>query len=111
MQIGYIYIDFLQFFGDDEARDRTGYRLSPEYFEVILGRDPRFLDAYLGLSVSSSLYGGMPEKSIALMDKGLKSLSPQLPKKSYYIWRYKGTDELLFLGNAQAAQTSFLKAA
>ena len=107
----WVYIDFLQFFGDDEARDRTGYRLSPEYFEVILGRDPRFLDAYLGLSVSSSLYGGMPEKSIALMDKGLKSLSPQLPNKSYYIWRYKGTDELLFLGNAQAAQTSFLKAA
>jgi len=27
----WVYIDFLQFFGDDEARDRTGYRLSPEY--------------------------------------------------------------------------------
>jgi hypothetical protein len=105
------YIDFLQFFGDDEARNKTGYSLSPEYFEVILGRDPRFLDAYLGLSVSSSLYGGTPEKSIALMDKGLKSLSPQLPKKSYFIWRYKGTDELLFLGDTQAAQKSFLKAA
>ncbi|MTJ10450.1 MULTISPECIES: hypothetical protein [unclassified Anabaena] len=107
----WVYIDFLQFFGDDEARDQTGYSLSPEYFEVILGRDPRFLEAYLGLSVSSSLYAGMPERSIALMDKGLKSLSPQLPQKSYYIWRYKGTDELLFLGDAQAAQTSFLKAA
>jgi hypothetical protein len=107
----WVYIDFLQFFGDNEARDKTGYSLSPEYFEVILGRDPRFLEAYLGLSVSTSLYGGMPDKTIALMDKGLKSLSPQLPKRSYYIWRYKGTDELLFLGNAQAAQTSFLKAA
>ena len=107
----WVYIDFVQFFGDNETRDKTGYSLSPEYFEVILGRDPRFLEAYLGLSVSTSLYAGMPEKSIALMDKGLKSLSPQLPKKSYFIWRYKGTDELLFLGNAQAAQTSFLKAA
>lgn len=106
----WVYIDFLQFFGDEEARDKTGYSLSPEYFEVILGRDPRFLAAYLGLSVSSSLYAGMPEKSIALMEKGLKSLSPQLPQKSYFIWRYKGTDELLFLGNAKAAQTSFLKA-
>ncbi|MEY3223444.1 MAG: hypothetical protein RLZZ203_2300, partial [Cyanobacteriota bacterium] len=94
----------------EEARDKTGYSLSPEYFEVILGRDPRFLAAYLGLSVSSSLYAGMPEKSIALMEKGLKSLSPQLPQKSYFIWRYKGTDELLFLGNAKAAQISFLKA-
>jgi hypothetical protein len=106
----WVYIDFLQFFGDEEARDKTGYSLSPEYFEVILGRDPRFLAAYLGLSVSSSLYAGMPEKSIALMEKGLKSLSPQLPQKSYFIWRYKGTDELLFLGNAKAAQASFLKA-
>ncbi len=107
----WVYIDFLQFFGDNEARDKTGYSISPEYFEVILGRDPRFLEAYLGLSVSTSLYAGTPEKSIALMEKGLKSLSPQLPQKSYFIWRYKGTDELLFLGNAQAAQTSFLKAA
>jgi hypothetical protein len=107
----WVYIDFLQFFGDNEARDKTGYSISPEYFEVILGRDPRFLEAYLNLSISSSLYGGMPDKTIALMDKGLKSLSPQLPERSYYIWRYKGTDELLFLGNAQAAQTSFLKAA
>ena len=107
----WVYIDFLQFFGDDEAREKTGYSLSPEYFEVVLGRDPRFLEAYLGLSVSSSLYGGMPDKTIALMEKGLKSLSPQLPKRSYYIWRYKGTDELLFLGNAQSAEKSFLKAA
>lgn len=107
----WVYIDFLQFFGDNEARDKTGYGLSPEYFQVILENDPRFLEAYLGLSVSTSLYAGMPEKSIALMAQGLKSLSPQLPQKSYFIWRYKGTDELLFLGDAQAAQISFLKAA
>lgn len=106
----WVYIDFLQFFGDEEARDKTGYSLSPEYFKVILGHDPRFLAAYLGLSVSSSLYAGMPEKSIALMEKGLKSLAPQLPQKSYFVWRYKGTDELLFLGNVKAAQTSFLQA-
>ncbi|MFM6757060.1 MAG: hypothetical protein ACKPJ4_04695 [Dolichospermum sp.] len=107
----WVYIDFLQFFGDNEARDKTGYSLSPEYFQVILENDPRFLEAYLALSVSTSLYAGIPEKSIALMTQGLKSLSPQLPQKSYFIWRYKGTDELLFLGDAPAAQISFLKAA
>ncbi|MGM3306140.1 hypothetical protein ACSQ6I_09185 [Anabaena sp. WFMT] len=105
------YIDFLQYFGDNEVRDKIGYSLSPEYFEVILKRDPRFLAAYLGLSVSTSLYAGMPERSIALMEKGLKSLSPQVPKKSYYVWRYKGTDELLFLGDSQAAKESFSQAA
>ncbi|WP_016949227.1 hypothetical protein [Anabaena sp. PCC 7108] len=105
------YIDFLQYFGDNDIRDQTGYNLSPEYFEVIIGRDPRFLAAYLGLSISTSLYAGMPERSIALMEKGLKSLSPTVPNKSYYVWRYKGTDELLFLGKSQAAKESFLQAA
>jgi hypothetical protein len=107
----WMFLNFLQYFGDDEARDLTGYSLSPKYFESIVDRDPRFLGAYIGLSTSISLYAGMPEKSVALMEKGLKSMSPQSPPKSYYVWRYKGIDELLFLGNAQAARQSFEKAA
>ncbi len=105
------YLNFLQYFGDDEVRERTGYSLSPEYFEVILKRDPKFLAAYLSLSSSTSIYAAMPERSIAIMEEGLKSLSPKVPEKSYYIWRYKGIDELLFLGNSQAAQKSFETAA
>lgn len=107
----WIFINFLQYFGDDDTREKTGYSLSPDYFEVILARDPYFLQAYLFLSTSTSLYAGMPERSVALMEKGLKSLSPRVPERSYYIWRYKGTDELLFLGNAQAAKQSFQMAA
>jgi hypothetical protein len=107
----WMFLNFLQYFGDDEARDLTGYSLSPKYFESIVDRDPRFLGAYIGLSTSISLYAGMPEKSVALMEKGLKSMSPQSPPKSYYVWRYKGIDELLFLGNAQGARQSFEKAA
>ncbi|MCC5656463.1 hypothetical protein LC608_05605 [Nostoc sp. XA010] len=106
-----VYLNFLQYFGDDEVRDKTGYSLSPEYFEIILERDPRFLAAYRSLSISTSLYAAMPERAIALSEKGLKSLSPSVPEKSYYIWRYKGVDELLFLGNAKAAEQSFATAA
>lgn len=105
------FLNFLQYFGDEIARGKTGYSLSPEYFEVILARDPYFLTAYHFLSGSTTLYAGMPERSVALMEQGLKSLSPQVPPKSYYIWRYKGTDELLFLGNTQAAKQSFNEAA
>lgn len=103
----YTFINFAPYFGDDEARAKTGYALSPKYFEVIIDRDPYFLDAYRFLSSSTTLYAGMPERTVALMEKGLKSLSPQVPKNSYYIWRYKGTDELLFLGDSQAAKQSF----
>ena len=107
----WVYLEFLQYFGDDEIRETTGYSLSPEYFEVILGNDPRFLTAYVGLSTSTSMYAAMPEKSVALMEKSLKALSPWTPEKSYYVWRYKGIDELLFLGNSSAARQSFEAAA
>jgi hypothetical protein len=106
-----VYLNFSQYFGDDEVRYKTGYSLSPEYFEVILERDPRFLAAYRSLSISTSLYAAMPERAIAISEKGLKSLSPSVPERSYYVWRYKGVDELLFLGNAKAAQQSFRTAA
>ncbi|RUR77884.1 hypothetical protein PCC6912_37650 [Chlorogloeopsis fritschii PCC 6912] len=107
----WVYLNFLQYFGDEEGRAKTGYSLSPEYFEVILKRDPRFLQAYLGLSISTSMYSAMPERSIGLMEEGLKSLSPKVPHRAYYVWRYKGIDELLFLGNAQASEQSFTEAA
>lgn len=105
------FLNFLQYFGDDSARAKTGYTLSPDYFEVILERDPYFLSAYRFFSSSTTLFAGMPERTISLMDKNLKLLSPQVPPQSYYIWRYKGTDELLFLGNPQAARKSFETAA
>lgn len=107
----WVFLNFLQYFGDEETRAVTGYSLSPEYFEIIVDRDPRFLGAYTGLSTSISLYAAKPEESVALMEKGLKSMSPQSPPKSYYIWRQKGIDELLFLGNTQAARQSFKNAA
>jgi hypothetical protein len=107
----WVFLNFLQYFGDDDARAKTDYRLSPEYFEVILSRDPYFLDGYFFLSGSTSLYAGMPERSVALMDRSLQRLSPQVPPKAYYVWRYKGIDELLFLGDSKAAQHSFEMAA
>jgi len=63
-----VILKFFQYFGDD-ARDRTGYELSPEYFDIIIERDPRFFEAYIFLSTSTTLYAGKPEKSIALMKK------------------------------------------
>ncbi|MBD2179897.1 hypothetical protein [Aerosakkonema funiforme] len=107
----WVMLNFLQYFGDDPARDRTGYELSSQYFDIIIDRDPRFFDSYVFLSTSVTLYAGKPEKSVALMEKGLKSLSPQLPGKYYYVWRYKGIDELLFLGKPKAAKRSFEMAA
>ncbi|NJK41248.1 MAG: hypothetical protein HC934_07635 [Acaryochloridaceae cyanobacterium SU_2_1] len=105
------FLRFLQYFGDGTARRQTGYALSPKYFDVILDRDPRFVKPYLFLSVSTSLYAGKADQSVALMNKGLQYLTPQSSSDVYLVWLYKATDELLFLGDVKAAQASFEKAA
>lgn len=106
----WVYLDFLQYFGDEVARAQTGYSLSPEYFAVIVDRDPRFIKAYLGLSISTSMYAAMPKRAVELTENGLSFLKPKFPHGSYYVWRYKGIDELLFLGDSQAAKISFANA-
>jgi tetratricopeptide (TPR) repeat protein len=105
------FIDFIQYFGDTELRARAGYGAAMEYFDAMLDRDPRFLYAYFYLSSTGSLYAGKPEKSVELMDRGLKSLTPKVPDRGYYIWRLKAVDELLFLGKVPDARQSMLKAA
>lgn len=105
------FLGFLQYFGDDIARAKTDYRLSPEYFEVVLQRNPNFLPVYPFASTSISLYAGMPERSVALMQKALQSLKPNAPAGSYYAWRQLGVDQLLFLGDAMGARRSFETAA
>ncbi len=105
------FIDFIQYFGDTDVRAQAGYDAAMEYFEVMLDRDPRFLYAYFYLSSTGSLYAGKPEQSVELMDRGLKSLTPKVPDRGYYIWRLKAVDELLFLGKIPDARQSMLNAA
>jgi hypothetical protein len=105
------FLRFLQYFGDSPARKDTGYGLSPDYFEIIVERDPQFIKSYNFLSTSVSIYAGQPEKSIALISDGLKSLLPQKFPEAHYIWIYKGNDQLLFLGDIQGAKQSYTMAA
>ena len=103
-------IEFLQYLGDGDARRQTGYGLSYKYLELIVDKDPRFTQAYLIISPASSVFGGTPDKTVAIMDQGLQKLTPEIPR-SYFVWLYKGVDEILFIGDLQKAQKSYEKAA
>ena len=102
-------LQFLQYFGDSEARNQTGYSLSSDYLEVITQNDPRFTLAYLIISPASSMFAGTPERTVELMNRGLEYMTPDLPK-AHFVWLYKGIDEILFLGDLQKARKSYLKA-
>jgi hypothetical protein len=104
------FLQFLQYFGDQQARSTTGYSLNPEFLATVVHHDPRFVDAYLYMSSASSLYAGRPDKTVKIMSQGLQSLSPEI-RQSYWIWIYKGVDELLFLNNSDDAKNSYIMGA
>ncbi len=105
------YLSFVQYFGDKAARDTTGHYLVSDYFETIVNYDPWFADAYIILSNANSVYAGNPEQTVALMNEVLRSISPETSPNATILWTSKGLDELLFLGDTQAAQKSYQTAA
>jgi len=105
------FLGFLQYFGDQEIRQETGYQVSPDFFRIILDRDPRFFLAYVFLSGSTTLYAAQPEVTVDLIEQGLAHLTPATPAEAPYIWRYKGVDELLFLNRPEQAVQSYNMAA
>jgi hypothetical protein len=105
------FLQFMQHFGDTPARNQTGYALTPEFFQFIVNRDPRFLEAYFYLSPANTLYAGRPELSVQLIGRGLGSFSPKIHPDSYYLWFYKAADQILFLGDTPGAKQSYEMAA
>ncbi|MGB8697947.1 MAG: hypothetical protein WCD18_00895 [Thermosynechococcaceae cyanobacterium] len=105
------FLNFLQYFGDDQARPQTGYSLAPNFFQQVVDRDPRFLAVYPYLSASVTLYAGQPQTSVRLIEQGAQAIPPAMQPDAYFLWQAKGTDELLFLGRSQDAQRSYEMAA
>lgn len=104
------YLNFVQYFGDKSARETIGYKLIPDYFETISNIDPHFTQAHLKLSIANSMYAGNPEKTITLMEQVLESVDPE-SEQAALLWTSKGLDELLFLGDKEAAIKSYKMAA
>jgi hypothetical protein len=107
----WFYLNFIQYFGDVEARNKIGYSLIPDYFATIVEKDPHFTNAIYQMEVSNSLFAGLPEISVRLLEKSLQSIKPKfiVDLPTYYLWRSKGNSELLFLGDVAAAKKSYQK--
>jgi len=104
------YLNFIQYFGNNAARNQIGYGLSPNFFQVIVNHDPNFINAYLLLDPATTLFAGEPTMSVEITTQGLKTLTPKV-KDAYLVWIYKAINELLFLGEAKKAQKSYEMAA
>ncbi len=105
------FLNFLQYFGDEPARELTGYQLNDDYFDVISQLDPRWVEMYLFLSTSVSFYQAQPQIAVALMDRGTAALSPEISPTAWIVWRLKAIDQLLLLGDTDGAIESLYQAA
>jgi tetratricopeptide (TPR) repeat protein len=104
------FLRFLDYYGDEEARGKTGFGASPAFFDVITARDPRFVDTYLFLSGTLSYQLGQPELAMKYMQRGLDALSPQSHARAYQVPSLMGMDQLLLLGDTAGASQSYAKA-
>ena len=94
-----VFLRWAQYFGDEEIRDQVGYALNKEYFDVITRLDPRFAEMYPFISTAVSFAQGEPELGIQFMERGLAVLSPEIHPRAFLVWRFKGLDQLLLLGD------------
>jgi hypothetical protein len=105
------FLNFLQYFGDEPARQLTDYELNDDYFDVISQLDPRWVEMYLFLSTSVSFYQAQPQIAVELMSRGTAALSPEISQTAWIVWRLKGIDQLLLLGDTPGAIQSLSQAA
>ena len=105
------FLKFIQYFGDSEVRSQTSYALNTPYFDIITMRDPRWVDIYPFLSTAISYYLGKPEVAIPMMDRGTDALSPEIDPQAWRVWRFKGLDQFLLLGDIPGAIRSHEMAA
>ncbi len=106
----WLFLNFIGYYGDAEAREINGYNLLVDYYELIVKTDPRFVQAYFNLDPATTYFAGRPDKSVAFMNYGLQYIEPN-QLLAYQIWLFKATNELLFLGNTPEAKKSFQMAA
>jgi hypothetical protein len=105
------FLDYLQYFGDDEARAVSGYGLAADYLDHVTELDPRFLFVYLFVSPGVSYYQGQPERAVTLFDRGIDVLSPQIHPNVFIVPKFKALDLFLLMGDIPGAIAAYQQAA
>ena len=93
------FLSYLQYFGDTEVRQATGYTANEDYFELMTLRDPRFTTLAPFISAGVAYYAGKPEKSVALMTRMTEVLDPKHQPDAFWVWRFKAFDQYLLLND------------
>jgi tetratricopeptide (TPR) repeat protein len=65
------WLQFVQYFGDIAAREKTNYHYSAAYLELITALDPQFIGAYSAASYAVAEAQQNPDRALQLMRQGI----------------------------------------
>ncbi|MGI0479168.1 hypothetical protein ACN4EE_00095 [Geminocystis sp. CENA526] len=100
------FLNFIQYYGNAEARNITGYNLIPDYYQIVVNRDPYFVTSHFILEPANTLFAGKPRLSAELISKTLDKVKPT-QTLAYQLWLYKGILQILFLNDLEGAKYSY----
>lgn len=107
----WIFLQYLQYFGNQDARDITGCRLNSVYLDQVTQRDPRFFIPYIFVPGGVSYCQGEPLKSIELLERGLEAITPDIQENVFVLALLKALDRFLLLGDIPGAIAAYERAA
>lgn len=105
------FMQYLQYFGDEAAREKTGCRLNATYLDIITERDARFLGPYLFVPSGVSYCQGEPQQSVELLDRGVTAIDSDLHDNAFIVPLLEALDRLLLLGDVDGAIAAYETAA
>jgi hypothetical protein len=102
-----LWLDFIQYFGNQSERFSQGYGLGADYLEAITSLDPQFIQPYTYAIMVYAWKLGQPEAGIAFLEKGTAHVNPATEPQAYRLWYHIALMQSLWVGNFDAAQIAF----
>jgi hypothetical protein len=110
LAVSWLWLEFIQYYGDVASRAQTGYGLSLRYLDRIIALDPQFLTVYPWLT-SVAFSSGDPDTAEKLIDQGLQSLTLEQNPQAWKLLVDKAVIQFLLKGNAEKGTKHYHAAA
>ncbi|NJK63007.1 MAG: hypothetical protein HC921_10325 [Synechococcaceae cyanobacterium SM2_3_1] len=107
----WLWLDFIQYMGDTQARSEVGYPLADDYLNQITDQDPFFFPAYLYATYALAFSAAQPEVAVDILEKGAQFITPDNNPNAFSLYFRAAIIYFLFLGDEVAAREAFYNAA
>lgn len=107
----WLWLEFVQYYGDTPRRRQEGYSLTYDYLEKITQLDEQFLGAYRYVSPAVAFSAGQPEQAQELLRKGVRAMEPHSQPQAYRLYLDMAVHAFLLLGDPEAGRAAYYAAA